>query len=120
MKYLLIGDPKGKETANKGASSDDIQLSGLYLWQQTFNENGGTGVINTLWRKEDLEDYDVVHVNYTPSNIQAPTIIRQELGNSSSTKLVLNMDLDIARLSPTWSYHLTNMVNASCRCIKTL
>lgn len=111
MKYLLIGDPKGREMANKGAGSNEVQLSGLYLWQRAFNENGGTGVIDTFWRKEDLEDFDIVHINYTPSNVQLPTVVREQLGKDSSTKIVINMDLDVARLSPNWSYQLTNMVN---------
>ncbi|MHA1286680.1 MAG: hypothetical protein ACTSPB_04665 [Candidatus Thorarchaeota archaeon] len=111
MKYLLIGDPKGREMANKGAGSDEVQLSGLYLWQRAFNEYDDKGVIDTFWRKEDLEDFDVIHINYTPSNIQLPTVVREQLGKDSSTKLVMNMDLDVARLSPNWAYHLTNMIN---------
>ena len=59
MKYLLIGDPKGRQMANKGTNVDDIELSGLYLWQKAFSEYDGGGVIDTLWRGEDLEDYDV-------------------------------------------------------------
>jgi len=97
--------------SNKGAGSDDVQLSGLYLWQRAFNEYDDKGIIDTFWRKEDLEDFDVVHINYTPSNIQLPTVVREQLGKDSSTKLVMNMDLDVARLSPNWSYHLTNMIN---------
>jgi len=97
--------------SNKGAGSDEVQLSGLYLWQRAFNENGGKGVIDAFWRKEDLEDFDIVHINYTPSNIQLPTVVREQLGKDSSTKLVMNMDLDVSRLSPNWSYHITNMVN---------
>jgi len=111
MKYLLIGDPGGRDMSNKGAGSDEVQLSGLYLWQRAFNENGGKGVIDAFWRKEDLEDFDIVHINYTPSNIQLPTVVREQLGKDSSTKLVMNMDLDVSRLSPNWSYHITNMVN---------
>jgi len=111
MKYLLIGDPKGKEQEILQKSRDELELSGLYLWSKVFDDNGAHGTIDTFWRKEDLENFDIVHINYTPSNIQFPTVVREQLGNSSSTKLVMNMDLDIARLSPSWSYHLTNMVN---------
>lgn len=111
MKYLLIGDPRGRDMANAGATDDEIQLSGLYLWARAFNENNGKGVIDTFWRKDDLEDFDVVHINYTPSNIQLPTIVREELGKSSSTKLVLNMDLDVMHMSASWAYYVTSMVN---------
>lgn len=111
MKYLLIGDARGRDAANEGIDKDDIQLSGLYLWERAINENGGKGEIDTFWRKEDLENFDVVHINYTPSNIQLPTVVREQLGKSSSTKLIINMDLDVSRLSPNWAYHLTSMVN---------
>lgn len=116
MKYLLLGDPRGRDRTNKGISNtrtqdEEAELSGLYLWSKAFSEYDDAGEIDTFWRKEDLEDYDVIHINYTPSNIQLPTVVRDELGNNSSTKLVINMDLDVARLSPNWSYHLTNMVN---------
>lgn len=111
MKYLLVGDPRGRDATNEGIDKDDIQLSGLYLWERAFNDNGDKGEIDTFWRKEDLENFDVVHINYTPSNIQLPTVVREQLGKDSSTKLVMNMDLDVARLSPNWAYHLTSMVN---------
>jgi len=111
MRYLLVGDPRGKSRCTKNNDVNNLELSGLYLWQKAFDIHDDEGNIDTFWRKEDLEDYDIIHVNYTPSNIQLPTVIRQELGNNSSTKLVMNMDLDVSRLSPNWAYQITNMVN---------
>lgn len=110
LSYILIGDPKGRDMANKGATPEDIQLSGLYLWARAFSENGSEGKIDVFWREEDLEDFDICHINYTPSNIQLPTVIRDEIGNSSSTKLVMNVDLDVSQMSPSWAYHTTAMV----------
>jgi len=107
LSYILIGDPRGRELVNK---SNDLQLSGLYLWSTAFERFGKTGTIDIFWRKEDLEDFDIVHINYTPSNIQLPSVIREELGNSSSTKIVMNVDLDISQMSASWAYHTPNMV----------
>lgn len=107
LSYILIGDPRGKEMANKG---NDLQLSGLYLWSTAFERFGKAGTIDTFWREQDLENFDICHVNYTPSNLQLPEIIRDELGKSSSTKLVINVDLDISIMSPNWAYYTPAMV----------
>lgn len=109
MKYILIGDPIGRDLANS-KNKDDIQLSGLYQWANVFEKYGLKGTIRPCWRKEDLEDYDIVHINYTPSNIQLPTVIKEELGDSS-TKIVLNVDLDTSLWSRNWAPHITNMIN---------
>lgn len=106
LNYCLIGDPKGKSVVD--AEKGSLQLSGLYLWSRAFNQFGKGGDIEQYWRGEDLEEFDIVHVNYTPSNNQLPTIIKNELGTSSSTKLVLNVDLDIRYWGANWAYYLTN------------
>lgn len=108
MKYVLIGDPIGEEIVNSELKND-IKLSGLYQWANTFNTIGLQGDIKPLWRQEDLEKYDIVHINYTPSNIQLPTIINEALQNSS-TKIILNVDLDVSKWSPNWAYHYNNMI----------
>lgn len=107
--YILIGDDRGRNFTNEDGK-DKLLLSGLYLWSTAFRKFGKQGTIDTVWRLEDLEDYDVVHINYTPSNIQLPTVIRNELGDSSDTKLVINVDLDISKMSANWSYHITEMM----------
>ena len=106
LSYCLIGDDRGQSVVD--ASNDTIQLSGLYLWSRAFNMHGKAGTINTIWRKEDLEDYDIIHVNYTPSNNQLPSVIREELGTDSSTTLVVNVDLDIKYWGQNWAYYLHN------------
>jgi hypothetical protein len=107
LSYILIGDSRGTELMNK---TDQLQLSGLYLWSTAFSRFGKSGTIEPFWRKEDLEDFDIVHINYTPSNIQLPTVIRDELGSSSSTKVVMNIDLDVSQMSPSWAYYTNAMV----------
>jgi|LGVF01.1.fsa_nt_gb hypothetical protein len=109
MKYILIGDPIGRDLANS-KNKNDIQLSGLYQWANIFQKYGLKGTIKPCWRREDLEDYDIVHINYTPSNIQLPTVVKEELGDSS-TKIVLNVDLDTSLWSRNWAPHITNMTN---------
>uniref|UniRef100_A0A6M3M6H7 Putative glycosyltransferase n=1 Tax=viral metagenome TaxID=1070528 RepID=A0A6M3M6H7_9ZZZZ len=108
LSYCLIGDLKGANVVDP--NNDKVQLSGLYLWSRAFNLFGKKGTIEPFWRKEDLEDYDIIHVNYTPSNNQLPTIIKDELGSSSSTKLVLNVDIDIKYWGSNWAYYLTNFI----------
>jgi len=107
LSYILIGDPKGKELANKG---DNLRLSGLYLWSTAFEHFGKAGAMDTFWRKQDLEEFDMVHINYTPSNLQLPTIIRDELGYGSSTKIIINIDLDVSIMSQNWAYYTHAMI----------
>ncbi len=109
LKYCLIGDTLDGDVVN--ANKGRPQLSGLFLWSKAFEMYGSKGNISTIWRKEDLEEYDIVHVNYTPSNIQLPSIIKQELGNSSSTKLIVNIDLDVRYWGFNWSYYLNILTN---------
>jgi glycosyltransferase involved in cell wall biosynthesis len=115
--YILIGDDRGRNHLNKEKSNDgegitknDLQLAGLYQWANCFQQDGAGGIIEPLWRRDDLEDHDIVHVNYTPSNLQLPSVIRDELGSSSSTKLVINVDLDVKQWSTNYSYYFTAMV----------
>jgi len=107
-KYLLIGDSRGKQLQQK-EDKNDLKLAGLYQWSNVFKQYGGGGEIEPYWRKEDLEDFDIIHINYTPSNIQLPTVIRDELGHSSSTKIVINVDLDVKQWSPNFAYQITSM-----------
>jgi len=107
LSYLLIGDPVGHEFANDNKT---LKLSGLYLWKEAFKQNGKSGEINTFWRREDLENYDIVHINYTPSNISLPTVVRNELGKDSDTKLVINVDLDVSHWSASWAYHINELM----------
>lgn len=103
----MIGDPAA---ASQSLSASTPNLSGLWLWSRAFREYGKDGDIRIIWRKEDLEEWDVIHINYTPSNIQLPSIIREELGYSSSTKLIINVDLDISYHGINWAYWTPIMI----------
>lgn len=108
--YILIGDDKGRNHMNGSPTDGTLQLSGLYQWANTFKRYGKSGTIEPFWRKEDLEEYDIVHINMTPSNLQHISVIRNELGESSSTKIVCNIDLDVAHWSVNFSYYMTALV----------
>ena len=105
--YILIGDDRGRNIARKQGR---LMLAGLYQWSSAFDRYGKCGTVDTLWRKDDLEKYSIVHVNYTPSNIQLPTVVREELGTSSSTKLVVNVDIDVRYWGANWSYSITEFI----------
>ncbi len=107
-KYLLVGDTKGRTVVDP--QTEEPQLSGLYLWSRAFQKYSGKGSIELFWRKEDLEDYDIVHVNYTPSNIQLPGVIRDQLGDSSSTKLVINVDLDTHYWGVNFGHNINDFI----------
>ena len=109
MKYLLIGDTDLFKQAN-GDNINGLELSGLFLWSSAFKKYGSIGDIEPYWRIDDLEKYDIVHVNYTPSNVQIPMLIKQEL-KDSSTKLVLNVDLDVSKWSPVWANQFISMIH---------
>lgn len=109
LKYCLIGDDRGPNVIDP--KKENAQLSGLYLWSRTFEVHGSGGEIRPLWRREELEDFDIIHVNYTPSNTQLPTVLRQELGENSSTKIVINVDLDVRYWGVNWPRYITLMIN---------
>lgn len=106
LKYCLIGDDKGKPVAD--SKPDDLSLSGLYLWSKAFKQFGADGDILNIWRKEDLENFDIVHINYTPSNIKLIEVIKKEL-KDSSVKIVANVDLDMKYWGQNWAYYIHQM-----------
>lgn len=62
--------------------------SGMYNWIQVFK-----GEINTFEAiKDRLNDYDIIQVNMTPSDLSTIKEIRRRLGPDSKTKLVINND----------------------------
>lgn len=112
--YVLIGDPRGKNLSSNQYTNFQKNLpnlSGLYLWSEAFKEHGSSGTIDTIWNIDELEKYDIVHINYTPSNIQLPSIIRDELTTfqNTSTKLVINVDIDVSRWGANWAYQFHNL-----------
>lgn len=93
LSYALIGD----ENAVAGVKSKkDCLLTGLWSWHACVEQHGKKGCVKLLRRREDLEVFDIIHINLTGGNWALPEMIRQELGNSSSTKIMCNIDFTIA------------------------
>lgn len=101
LSYCLIGDPQ----AIAGVKNNtDVVLSGLWQWSITFDKYGKKGDVRLLRRKEDLEEYDVIHINMTAGNLALPQMVRDEIGNNSDTKLVVNVDFDVMQWGANWQY----------------
>jgi glycosyltransferase involved in cell wall biosynthesis len=66
--------------------------SGLFAWVEAFARYGREAIMSADIKKENLENYDVIHVNYTPTNETYITALRNELGEHSDTKIVANVD----------------------------
>lgn len=111
LKYILVGDSRAQEHLKKEENTD-IKLGGLYQWANAFRKYGSGGTIEPYWRKEDLEKFDVIHINMTPSNIQHISWIRKELGFSTSIKIICNIDIDLTLWSNTFSYWLLYLEKA--------
>ena len=75
--------------------SDEIVLSGLFSWVPAFREFGKSGTTSTDLACDSLEQYDVIHVNYTPKNASYVAAIRDSIGFDSDTKIVVNVDYAI-------------------------
>lgn len=101
LSYCLCGDKKAEERWPV-FKSEGLSLSGLWLWAKVFNEFGKKGDIRVIKRKHELEDYDIIGLNLTPGNFGLVDPIREELGNSSSTKLVVNIDFEIDNWGTIW------------------
>lgn len=99
--YCLIGDP---EAVNRPEDGSDLVLSGLWQWSLSFDKHGKNGDIRLLRRKEELEEYDIIHINMTAGNLALPQMVLDELGDSSDTKLVVNVDFDVMQWGENWQY----------------
>ena len=109
--YCLIGDPTAVERVKK---TDNIVLSGLWQWHLAFEGYGKSGDVKLLRRKNELEEYDIVHINMTAGNLALPQMVREELGNGSDTKLVVNIDFDVMQWGANWQYPTLLMKAVDC------
>ena len=101
LSYVLIGDPMAVAGT---MTKKEPMLSGLWLWSVAFDRYGKRGDVRLIRSKEELEEYDIVHINLTAGDLALPLMIRDELGSSSSTKLVVNMDFDPMLWGQVWDY----------------
>ena len=77
-----------------GKMSDDVytMVPGLFQWSVAFEKFGKGGTLSADIHRHSLENYDVVHVNYTPRNDSYIAAIRNALGEKSDTKIIANVD----------------------------
>jgi len=77
------------------AGSDQIVLGGLFNWPVAFDTHGKKGDMSANLTKELIEQFDIIHVNYTPSNASYIAAIRDAIGPDSDTKIVTQVDFAI-------------------------
>ena len=88
-------------------------LSGLFSWANAFQMFGKKGVRAASLSKDSLEDFDIVHVNFTPGAATYASAIRDRLGDHSSTKLVLNVDFAVGMWNTIDPYVLKHVCEAA-------
>ena len=81
--------------AQMPAGSDDIVLGGLFNWPVAFDTHGKKGDMSSNLTRELLEEFDIVHVNFTPGNASYIAAIRDSIGVNSDTKIIANVDFAI-------------------------
>lgn len=67
-------------------------VSGLFQWWRAFETFGKRGNVNATLARDHIEEYDLIHVNFTPGNASYISGIRTAIGPSSSTKIIANVD----------------------------
>lgn len=100
LSYCLIGDPRA---INGVKNSGDVVLSGLWQWSLAFDKYGKKGDVQLLRRKEEMEEFDLIHINMTAGNLALPQMVSDELKNSD-TKLIVNIDFDVMQWGVNWRY----------------
>ncbi len=89
LNYLLFSEPIDH-------AFKPIIKSGLYCWLSVFRSDGSKGDMQANVSKDVLEQYDIVHVNFTPGHRSYIEAIRNALGEHSSTRLVANIDYAVS------------------------
>jgi len=111
LSYCLIGDPVAVNDRDSTVESHHeirqhsitTQLSGLWQWNRAFDRYGDGGDTRLIRRKEDIEEYDIVHINLTGGNLALPKMVRDQIGESD-TKLIINVDFDVMQWGANWQY----------------
>ena len=68
---------------------ENLARTGLYQWINIFD--GEIKRFGDL-EEDELEKYDVIHINLSAQDYHLPNLIRDKLGKGSSTKIVCNGD----------------------------
>lgn len=108
LKYLTVCN---KITDNMKITLSEVpRRGGFYNWMFLFK-----GEISQFNAVEDFEKYDVIHVNGAPSDQILIPEIRRKLGNSSSTKLVMNND-HVCEIWEGWGMYWQHYHEAQRKC----
>lgn len=105
LSYLLYSTPIVGQMAFTG---------GLFQWTRAFAQFGKDGQMSGMIKKHEMEKFDIVHTNWTPAHPGYPEAIRRELGENSSTKLLVNIDYAINHwnhISPLVMMHQLSMAD---------
>ena len=97
LKYLCLINRL--TPAVKGALAEVPKRGGFYNWIHLFK-----GDIREWRPGMDLEKYDVVHINMSPSDQVIVPEVRRQLGWHNKTKLVLNND-HVQECWASWNIH---------------
>ena len=92
LRYVLIGDERAVSDTR---SQKDCLLTGLWGWSRAVSRYGNKGDVRLLRRVEDLEQYDIVHVNLTGGNWALLDVVGDML-KESSTVLMANIDFSVS------------------------
>lgn len=79
-------------------STDRVTMSGLLCWPKAWSIYGRLGEKSANTTRDHLERFDVIHINYTPSNPSYVAAVREALGDSD-TRIIVNVDFAIGMWS---------------------
>lgn len=87
--YCLFSGMDAIESGNR------LVLGGLFAWEKAFHVYGSRGYKSANLVKDLLEEFDLIHVNYTPRNASYIAAIRDSLGDHSDTKIIAQVDYSV-------------------------
>lgn len=87
LKFVMVSGSTSETQQANDISGDGRIKTGLFNWQRLFR--GFAAQSHVL---ENPQDYDVIHIQVSGTNFDAPRQIRKKLGYNSDTKLVVNLD----------------------------
>lgn len=85
-----------KCNSNKIELDGPLMMPGLFSWVNAFRDHGGKGVMRATFDRNELESFDIIHVNITPGHPSYVQALRRALGQHSSTKIIANVDYAVS------------------------
>jgi len=87
LRFVMISGTTTETQQANDISGDGRIKTGVFNWQRLFR-----GFAAPVASIPDLKQFDVVHVQLSGTNFDAPRRVRKQLGPRSDTKLVVNLD----------------------------